>query len=187
MPKTVESTARRSESMQQSSATPKDQDLGIWLWKIVTCSHSVHSCIYSFWRGVIPTSYTSFVILVSLFFYPGLALTVARGEMILPVRSLVRATRIDVRACVLCARIKTEVVTLRAIIKIKWHRSKRNLLFEGETLLHYKIIKGTSRTKIRPSHVKIVVFRPLIWTVDRLYWEKIAVWPISVYIASDGF
>ena len=29
--------------------------------------------------------------------------------------------------------------------------------------------KGTSRTKIRPSHIKIMVFRPLIWTVERLY------------------
>ena len=33
-----EGTARRSESMQQSSATPKNQDLGIGLWKIVACS-----------------------------------------------------------------------------------------------------------------------------------------------------
>ena len=67
---------------------------------------AVPSCIYSFWHGVIPTSYLIFI-LVSLIFYPGLALTVARGEMILPVRSI----SVYVRACVLCARIETEVMT----------------------------------------------------------------------------
>ena len=41
---------------------------------------AVPSCIYSFWHGVIPTSYFIFI-LVSQIFYPGLALTVARGEM----------------------------------------------------------------------------------------------------------
>ena len=35
------------------------------------------------------------------------------------------------------------------------------LLSEGQTLPYYT--KCTSRTKIRPSHVKIIVFRPLIW------------------------
>ena len=55
---------------------------------------------------------------------------------------------------------------------IKWRRSKRKsprwtwiLLSEGQTLPYYT--KGTSRTKIRPSHIKIMVFRPLIWTVER--------------------
>ena len=64
-------------------------------------------------------------------------------------------------------------VYVRAI-KIKWRRSKRKsprwtwiLLSEGQTLPYYT--KGTLRTKIRPSHVKIIVFRPLIWAVDRLY------------------
>ena len=52
---------------------------------------AVPSCIYSFWHGVIPTSYFILIlvlliflmifILVSLIFYPGLALTVGRGEM----------------------------------------------------------------------------------------------------------
>ena len=54
----------------------------------------------------------------------------------------------------------------------------------------------TSRTKIRPSHVKIIVFRILIWAVElkkkkkkkkKKKMEKSAVWPISVYTASDGF
>ena len=39
-----EGTARRSESMQQSSATPKNQDIGIGLRKIVACSHSSSQC-----------------------------------------------------------------------------------------------------------------------------------------------
>ena len=47
---------------------------------------AVPSCIYSFWHGVIPTSYFIFNDFLYLFFYPGLALTVAGGEMILPVR-----------------------------------------------------------------------------------------------------
>ena len=51
---------------------------------------------------------------------------------------------------------------------IKWRRKSPRwtwiLLSEGQTLP-----KGTSRTKIRPSHIKIMVFRPLIWTVERLY------------------
>ena len=48
------------ESMQQSSATPKNRNVGRGLRKIVACSQpylAVASCIYSFWHGVIPTSY----------------------------------------------------------------------------------------------------------------------------------
>ena len=55
MPKTVD--------MQQSSAT-QSLHLSFWgLWKIVACSQpylAVPSCIYSFWHGVIPTSYFIF-------------------------------------------------------------------------------------------------------------------------------
>ena len=39
------------------------------------------------------------------------------------------------------------------------------MLSEGQTLPYYA--KGTSRTKIRPSHIKIMVFRPFIWAVER--------------------
>ena len=53
-------------------------------------------------------------------------------------------------------------------------RSKRKsprwtwiLLSEGQILAYYT--KGTSRTKIRLSHVKIIVFRRLIWAVECLY------------------
>ena len=64
--------------MQQSSATSKKQDVGIGLRKIC-CMLSillvVPSCIYSFWHGVIPTSYFIFI-LVSLIFLCSLALTV---------------------------------------------------------------------------------------------------------------
>ena len=52
------------ESMQQSSATPKNRDVGRGLRKIVACSQpylAVASCIYSFWHGVIPTSYFRFL------------------------------------------------------------------------------------------------------------------------------
>ena len=80
--------------MQQSSATPKKQDVGIVLRKIVAYSHSSSQCLlvytYSFLHGVIPTSYFILMIfiLVLLIFYQGLALTVARGEMILPRTSM---------------------------------------------------------------------------------------------------
>ena len=63
MPKTVDTRKRRVESMQQSSATPKNQDVGRGLRKIVACSQpylAVLSCIYSFGYGVIPTSYFIF-------------------------------------------------------------------------------------------------------------------------------
>ena len=79
-----EGTARRSESVQQSSAT---QSLYIYIHRFLgvaedCCTLSlllaVPSCTSSFWHGVIPTSYFIFI-LVSLIFYSGLALTVARG------------------------------------------------------------------------------------------------------------
>ena len=46
--------------MQQSSVTPKNQDVGIGLRKIVAYSHSSLQCLLVstvFWHGVIPTSY----------------------------------------------------------------------------------------------------------------------------------
>ena len=62
---------------------------------------AVSSCIYSF------TSYFIFndFYIVSLIFYPGLALAVSRGETYALAYTYVRA-------CVLCARSKTEVVTI---------------------------------------------------------------------------
>ena len=64
VPKTVDTIKKplqgMVESMQQSSATPKNRDVGRGLRKIVVCSQpylAVASCIYSFWHGVIPTSY----------------------------------------------------------------------------------------------------------------------------------
>ena len=49
--------------MQQSSATPKNQDVGRGLRKIVAYSRlyrAVCSCVTCFWHGVIPTSYIIF-------------------------------------------------------------------------------------------------------------------------------
>ena len=51
------------ESMQQSSATPSLHLGFLGLRKIVACSQpylAVASCTYSFWHGVIPTSYFIF-------------------------------------------------------------------------------------------------------------------------------
>ena len=69
--------------MQQSSATPKNQDVGIGLQKIVAYSHSSSTVLGT----VSSLNPTSFLYLFHEFFYPGLALTVARGEMILPVHT----------------------------------------------------------------------------------------------------
>ena len=59
------------ESMQQSSATPS-LHLVFWgLRKIVACSQpylAVASCVYSFWHGVIPTSYFMIFTLVDYTF-----------------------------------------------------------------------------------------------------------------------
>ena len=120
--------------MQQSSATPKNQ--GIGLQKIVACSHSslqcllvsgfeaccmlslllaVPSCIYSF--GMVsslhPTSFLMIFVLVSLIIilYPGL---VARGVYVCSI--VVRATRSTLR---IYARIKTEVVMCTRAINDK--------------------------------------------------------------------
>ena len=71
---------------------------------------AVPSCIYSF--GTVSSLHpTSIFILVSLIFYPGLALTVARGYPYVYVR-----TRMRTRAR----------STIRAI-KIKWHWSKTEI------------------------------------------------------------
>ena len=129
---------------------------------------AVPSCIYSFWHGVIlhPTSSLMIFILVALIFLSRLSL-----EM-----PYVRATRIAYSyAHAHCARELNGScdVYVRAI-NDKWRRSKRKsprwtwiLLSEGQILSYYT--KVTSCTKIRPSHVKSMVFRPLIWAVERLY------------------
>ena len=95
--------------MQQSSATPKNKDVGFGLRKIVACSHSSSQCllvptVFGTVSSLHPTSFLMIFILVSLIFYPGLALTVARGE---PVR-----IRTYAHAYAYCARArsKTEVV-----------------------------------------------------------------------------
>ena len=52
-------------------------------------------------------------------------------------------------------------------------------LSDGQILPYYT--KGTSRTKLRPSHVKIIVFRPLIWAVERLLkMEQFGRFPIAM-------
>ena len=70
--------------MEQSSATPKNKDVGRGLRKIVACSHCAFLYLQFLARChpyILLHFYTCFTN-----FYPGLALTVAHGEMILPVR-----------------------------------------------------------------------------------------------------
>ena len=81
--------------MQQSSTTPKNQDVGIGLRKIVACSHSSSQCL-----------------LVSTVFgtVSFLALTVARGEIIITRTSLALASvprpSPFVRIRTICKRIR---------------------------------------------------------------------------------
>ena len=111
-----------------------------------------------------PTSFLMIFTLVSLIFLSRVSLDCsARRDAI---RST-RATRITYTYCAGSCDVYVQST-------IKWRRSKRKsprwtwiLLSEGQTLPYYT--KGTSRTKIRPSHVKIMVFGPLIWAVERLY------------------
>ena len=72
--------------MQQSSATLKNQDVGIGLRKIVACSHSSSQCllvstVFGTVSSLHPTSFLLIFILVSLIFHPGLAVTVVCGEL----------------------------------------------------------------------------------------------------------
>ena len=72
--------------MQQSSATPKNRDVGRNAEDCCMLSIllAVPSCTYSFWHGVIPTSYFIFNDFYTCFtqiFYAGLAF-VERGEMV---------------------------------------------------------------------------------------------------------
>ena len=92
--------------MQQASSTPKNQNVGIGLRKIVAYSHSSSQCllvyIYSFWHGVIPTIYFIFYTCFTNFLSRLSLDCSARRDII---RMYVRTY------VVLCAQIKTEVVT----------------------------------------------------------------------------
>ena len=88
--------------MQQSSATPKNQRCRDWVAEdscILSILLAVPSCIYSFWHGVIPISYLDFYTCFTNFLC----------RLNLECNKYRAATY--VRACVLCTRIATEVVT----------------------------------------------------------------------------
>ena len=78
--------------MQQSSTTPKKLRCRAWVAEDCCMLSPSSQCllvstVFSTVSSLHPTSFLMIFILVSLIFYPDLALTVARGEMILPVRS----------------------------------------------------------------------------------------------------
>ena len=65
--------------MQQSSATPKNQDVGIGLRKIVACCHSSSQCllvstVFGTVSSLHPTSFLMIFTLVSLIFLSRLSL-----------------------------------------------------------------------------------------------------------------
>ena len=70
--------------MQQSSATPKNRDVGIGLRKIVACSQSSSQCllvsiVFGTVSSLHPTSLLMIFILVLLIFYAGLAFDTMRA------------------------------------------------------------------------------------------------------------
>ena len=85
--------------MQQSSATPKNEDVGIGLRKIVACSHSSSQCllvstVFGTVSSLHPTSFLMIFTLVSLVFLSRLSLDCsARRDAI---RSIARYTYVHV-------------------------------------------------------------------------------------------
>ena len=108
------------ESMQQSSATPKKRDVGRGLRKIVACSQpylAVASCIYSFWHGVIPTSYfytcfTHFSLTVNISTNRGLPSPSTDGVYLDIYPDIVRAHPIYAHALALSAKIRMREMEL---------------------------------------------------------------------------
>ena len=85
--------------MQQSSATPKNRDVGIGLRKIVACSQSSLQCLlvailFGTVSSLHPTSFFMIFILVLLIFYAGLAFDTMRRRDRTP-------TYVRTRICVL--------------------------------------------------------------------------------------
>ena len=80
---------------------------------------AVPSCIYSFWHGVIPTSYFIFNDFYTI--QARLALTTVRGEM------LYIYTCVHVRACVFCTRELNGSCDVYVQSTIKWRRSKTEI------------------------------------------------------------
>ena len=65
-----EGTVRRIESMQQSSATPKNQDVGRGLRKIVACSQSSLQCLLvSIVFGTVSSLHPTSIFTLVLLFY----------------------------------------------------------------------------------------------------------------------
>ena len=89
MPETVDTRSHCEES-ENATIFRNPQKLRCRDWVAEDCCMlslllAVPSCIYSFWHGVIPTSYFMDFYTCFTNFLSSLALTVARGEMILPV------------------------------------------------------------------------------------------------------
>ena len=132
---TVPKTVGMVEGMQQSSATPKNRDVGRGLRKIVACPQpylAVASCIYSFWHGVIPISYFDFYTCFTHF-----SLTVAypqhRGLPSLALRmggvDLYPDIRISLARTLFCSCARYIKIRMREIQLVieKWRRILRKL------------------------------------------------------------
>ena len=97
--------------MQQSSATPKNKDVGIGLRKIVACSHSSSQCllvptVFGTVSSLHPTSFLKIFTLVSLIFLSRLSLDCSAQRD--AIRSTARYTytySVHVRACVVCRKL----------------------------------------------------------------------------------
>ena len=142
--------------MQQSSATPKNYDVGIGLRKIVECSHSSSQCllvstVFGTVSSLHPTSFLMIFILVSLIFYP---LTAVRGEMPYVVR---RIAYPYTYAHAYCARELNGSCDVYVQSTIKWRRSKRKLprwtwILSDTTILYYRHITHENKAVSCKNH-----------------------------------
>ena len=199
------------ESMQQSSATPKNRDVGRGLRKIVACSQpylAVASCIYSFWHGVIPTSYFRFLHLFHSFFPHREHLHNIEG---CPVERCVWdgwiSTRISgYRSRYIIIRPCARYISENTHARNPTRDSRNGVAYCGNfRISQSRLLKGTnclfaSKDHVRPVSKRLcIIFMACscpIFVLGRLKkkkkrkkkkMEKIAVFPFSVYNSSDVF
>ena len=174
--------------MQQSSATPKNKDVGRRLRKIVACSQpylAVLSCIYSFWRGVIPTSYFIFNDFYTHFFP-----SFMHGQQ----HALTRIARAIDQACTRARLVKLRMCeVMRRRYSGKLLELKRSPS-EGTNCLF--ALKDRVRTVPKRPCVIFMAFSCPSVVLGRLKkkknkkkekMDKIAVWLTSVYASSSVF
>ena len=198
-----EGTAGRVESMQQSSATLKNQDVGIGLQKFVACSQPCLRCllisvVFGMVSSLHPTSFLMIFILIFNVQSCRYMLLLSHTIIIL---SFWTSTEVAPRCARLRMRTRAHIIAeVYTRVSVRTRRNYDNMAAyyteiaaktwispsKGTKLLLYG--KNHVRSILRPFYVKIMVCRSLNLAVGRLLkkkkkkkMENIAVWPIFVY------